>query len=157
MYHQMFDLAFVIHFFDGDTIHGIWNSEEGIWQGNKMKFSELCEVKDVSSIELLLKDRTTKTINRNVLSVQKQGEKIRYVMLFRGRVGGGFGSIKLEHYENAKEINPRLVCIPGAIQMSIVALKVIDEVKRTPLDAFKTYPIVAKAHIDHCGIFERDI
>ena len=160
MYKPCFDLAFIIHYISGETIHGIWNSNEGIYKGQKYPFYQLTELAPVSSIEIVYKDRRSNSINRSVLSIPITDKKLRYIMIHRGLYSQGFGQItqqQIASYENNGIKNPNYLVIPGAIQITLAALEVNDNIERTPLEAYKSYPIVAKLTVDSFGIFLRGI
>lgn len=159
MYTNLFDLAFIIHYVNGDTIHGIWNSNEGIHKGEKLPFHKLTELNQVSSIEIVYKDKRSGHISRSVLSIPVTDKKVRYVMLFKGMYSEGLQQVtanQIEMYVNKNGVNnPRYLSMPSAIQISVLALEVVDSIDRTPLDAYKTYPVIAKLIVDSFGIFQR--
>lgn len=159
-YVPQFDLAFVIHYTDGSTIHGRWNSNVGYLDGQKMPFAELCEAKQPSSVEVKVRHKENGQVSRYTLSVPNKEVPVKYVMLFRGMIGGGFGQVKkIQHYE--QDLNgvtmkdPVKICVPSAISMVLVALEKTDDEQRGPLEAYKTYPVLAKVTVDTFGDFMR--
>ena len=149
----LFDISFVIHYKSGQSIHGIWNTGEGYdFLGQKKTFSELCEVDVVTSIESVYREKSTGKLNRFTLSVSNVNKKIRWVMLYSGLIGDGFGQFQLQPLNSESE--QRIVAVPGAIKMTMLALEVIDDIPRTPLGAYKNYPVLAKSTIDVYGDFE---
>jgi hypothetical protein len=159
-FRPIFDLAFVVHYIDGSTIHGIWNSNSGVFEGKRLSFTELTKLRPVSSIEIVYRDKRSGHINRSVLSVPTTDKKIQFVLIFRGMYKiGGFSQVSEENiaaYENKGIQNPKYLVIPGAVQLSLVALEVNDNVDRQPNEALKTYPILVKLTIDSFGVFMRD-
>lgn len=159
-YIKLFDLAFCIHYKDGDTIHGVWNSEYAIVNKQKVMFSKLCDMKPVSSLEIKVRSKETGQVNRYTLSAPTD-KAVKYVLLYRGMIGNGLGRVKelkkVEQEINGKKIvNPVKAYIPSAISFVIVALEKTDDIDRSPLEAYKTYPVIAKMTCDAWGEFKRE-
>jgi len=140
-YLPYFDIAFVIHYSDGTSTRNIWNTDSAYYKDERLSFQELCEINEVSSIEILYKNRLSKNTNRSVVSVPNIKNSVKYKIIYRGIIEKGFHIDKIQ-YEHDNTY-PKYLNIPGAIQINILAQENTET--------------IAKMTIDHEALFVREV